>query len=265
MELQTPQEYIARKALCVTLDQTKDEAKTVIRELAPYVGLFKIGPDNPESLSLLIRSQGSHVLWDLQHEPTTDYGVQAAQYGINIMSCHGTLDVAGMRAFRAQIQEGADLYGTPLPTLVAVTILTSVDLHKYVKTFQPKFRKAGTASVLQNDRAHVSEPQQEEFNAIVEEFDMQDIVREEATHLGELARDAGLDGIICRACDVKAVKQSLPDEFIYITPAGGDHMLTPAEAIRAGSNIVIVDKAIMHAPIRTEAAYNILQAIAKEL
>ncbi len=71
--------------------------------------------------------------------------------------------------------------------------------------------------------------------------------------LGRLARDAGLDGVVCSAREALALREAFGPRFCLVTPgvrpAGGDvddqrRVMTPAAAIRAGADYLVVGRPV---------------------
>ena len=87
-----------------------------------------------------------------------------------------------------------------------------------------------------------------------EELKVSGNVEDQVLHLAENARKAGLDGIVCSAADLYAIRDKLPESFMYITPgiqgintpAGADQkrVFSPGNAIRDGATILVVGRAI---------------------
>jgi orotidine-5'-phosphate decarboxylase len=73
--------------------------------------------------------------------------------------------------------------------------------------------------------------------------------------LTELAREAGLDGVVCSGNEVAAAKKSWPDGFFVVPgvrPAGGPagdqkRVMTPRKALDAGASILVVGRPITQA------------------
>jgi len=70
--------------------------------------------------------------------------------------------------------------------------------------------------------------------------------------LAALAREAGLDGVVCSGSEVKAAKKSWPDGF-FVVPglrpadgAAGDQkrVVTPRQALDAGASILVIGRPI---------------------
>jgi orotidine-5'-phosphate decarboxylase len=73
--------------------------------------------------------------------------------------------------------------------------------------------------------------------------------------MADLAREAGLDGIVCSGREVKAAKKAWPDGFFVVPgvrPAeshSGDQkrVVTPADALHSGASIIVIGRAITQA------------------
>jgi orotidine-5'-phosphate decarboxylase len=76
--------------------------------------------------------------------------------------------------------------------------------------------------------------------------------REQVARLAELARAAGLDGIVCSGAEVAAAKAAWPDGFFVvpgIRPPGGDvsdqkRVVTPRQALDDGASILVIGRPI---------------------
>lgn len=88
------------------------------------------------------------------------------------------------------------------------------------------------------------------------------------------ARDAGIDGVICAPTDLAAVREIAPPPFLAVTPgvrpagaALGDQkrVATPADAIRAGADHLVVSRPILSAEDPRSAAHSIVAEIADAL
>ena len=74
--------------------------------------------------------------------------------------------------------------------------------------------------------------------------------------LTELARDAGIDGIVCSGAEVKAAREAWPDGFFVVPgvrPAGSDladqkRVVTPRQALDYGASILVIGRPITGAP-----------------
>src|ERR1700722_3624416 len=91
---------------------------------------------------------------------------------------------------------------------------------------------------------------------------------ENAIRLAALARDAGCAGVVCSAREVRDLKRFFGEDFLTLTPgirpagpAHGDQkrVTTPAEAVAAGSDYIVVGRPIVEAPDPIAAAKAILE------
>jgi orotidine-5'-phosphate decarboxylase len=243
-------ENIARSKVCLPLDglQTLDDVKARIEELHPVVGMFKIGKElftrfGPEVVKL-VQEYGCEVFLDLKYHdiPNTVKGAThaATQLGVYMFNVHASGGTAMMKAAVEGATEARKTYNIRMPKIIGVTVLTSIDQH----TLNTDLRVPGK-------------------------------LEEQVLHLAKLAQQAGLNGIVCSAADLQAIKDKLPPDFLYITPgikgpntaAGSDQkrVFTPQNAIKDGASILVVGRAITAAPDRLKAGREVLADIAEAL
>ena len=74
--------------------------------------------------------------------------------------------------------------------------------------------------------------------------------------LSELAREAGVDGIVCSGAEVAAARQAWPEGFFVVPgvrPQGGEvgdqkRVVTPRQALDDGASILVIGRPITGAP-----------------
>lgn len=252
MEL-TPKQQQARQMVCLPLDGLNSlaELKARVRELSPVVGLFKIGYESytrfgPAAVQA-VHEAGAQVFLDLKYHdiPNTVRGAAAAatQLGVYLFNVHAAGGLAMLEAAVAGAKEAAAKYQVRAPKIIAVTLLTSLD------------------QAILNQQLRVPGS-----------------VEEQVLHYAQLARQAGLAGIVCSATDLGEIRAKLPADFLYVTPgikgpkipAGADQkrVLTPGRALQAGAKILVVGRAITGPPTaeaRIQAGLTILTDLAQEL
>ena len=249
----TEKQKIAREKVCLPLDNinTIEEIKERLNELSPFVGLFKIGKESytrfgPKVVKL-VHEYGSEVFLDLKYHdiPNTVKGAAkaATELGVFMFNIHAS---GGLEMCKAAI-EGATLASKEnnirMPKVIAVTILTSLD-----------------KDILNN------------------ELNIQGEVEDQVLRLAKLANTAKLDGVVCSAADLYAIKDKLPENFLFVTPGikspsgtiGNDQkrVFTPGNAIQDGSSILVIGRAITGhntAKERITAALEVLDDITKTL
>jgi orotidine-5'-phosphate decarboxylase len=91
--------------------------------------------------------------------------------------------------------------------------------------------------------------------------------------LAALAREAGIDGIVCSGAEVRAARDAWPDGFFVVPgvrPAGGDladqkRVVTPRQALDDGASILVIGRPITGAPDPAQAMRDISASLAQEV
>ena len=95
-------------------------------------------------------------------------------------------------------------------------------------------------------------------------------VRDQGLRLAAHARNAGCDGVVASAQEARELRRELGAGFLIVTPgvrpAGGDkddqaRVVTPADAIRAGADYVVVGRPVTQAPSPREAFRKIVDEL----
>ncbi len=156
---------------------------------------------------------------------------QLVRHGTHIVNVHALGGSEMMRAAVQAVQERARELHCFAPQVLAVTVLTSMNA--------ADLRDVGLGGT----------------------------VDEVAMRLARLARDAGCAGVVCAAGEVAAIKSELGSEFLTLTPGirpayaqHGDQkrVMTPGQAVRAGSDYLVVGRPITQAADPLDAARDIL-------
>ena len=87
--------------------------------------------------------------------------------------------------------------------------------------------------------------------------------------LAELAREAGIDGIVCSGAEVKAAREAWPEGFFVVPgvrPAGADvadqkRVVTPAQALDDGASILVIGRPITAASNPGQALRDIAETL----
>ncbi|MCZ4127552.1 orotidine-5'-phosphate decarboxylase [Stutzerimonas balearica] len=224
--------------IIVALDfPSRETALTLADRLDPALCRVKVGKElftrcGPAIVEAL-RHKGFEVFLDLKFHDipnTTAMAVKAAaELGVWMVNVHCS---GGLRMMAACRETLAGVSG-PAPLLIGVTVLTSME---------------------QADLADIGldvEPQQQ------------------VLRLAGLAARAGLDGLVCSAQEAPALKQQFAQLKLVtpgIRPAGSAQddqrrILTPAQAMAAGSDYLVIGRPISQAADPAGA----LAAVAAEL
>jgi len=89
--------------------------------------------------------------------------------------------------------------------------------------------------------------------------------------LADLARESGLDGIVCSGAEIAAVRKQWPDGFFVVPgvrPAGAElgdqkRVVTPAQALADGASILVIGRPITAAPNPARAIMDIAASLAQ--
>lgn len=230
-----------RDRLCVALDGSdRNWILSIARELAPHVGWIKIGLEAFTAFgpSLIKEMTLAHarVFLDIKlHDiPNTVRRAAAncAATGAAMFNVHA----AGGREMLHAAVEGADQGSTDRrPMVLAVTVLTSLD-------------QAATAELgLGSDPGEI------------------------VLRWAQLAQEAGLDGVVASAKEATMIRRACGSDFLIVTPGirpswamSGDQrrVMTPADAMAAGADILVVGRPITGADSPSAAAERIIAELA---
>ncbi len=103
-----------------------------------------------------------------------------------------------------------------------------------------------------------------------EELGILGTVEASVLNYAQLAKKANLAGIVCSPLEVTAIKQVCGTDFLAVTPgvrpAGSGtqdqkRIMTPSEAIRAGSDYLVIGRPILASPDPHGAFMNIVEEI----
>jgi orotidine-5'-phosphate decarboxylase len=219
-----------------------DKATVLADQLAPVVGGFKVGSElftaaGPDFVRGLCRT-GASVFLDLKFHDIPNTVARAVanatRLGVRMLTIHTSGGLAMMQAAETAAQETAHALGFPLPLVLGVTVLTSLD--------------GGT----------------------LEEVGQSGNVGRQVERLAQLAVKAGLRGLVCSPLELVALRQIVPEDMQLVTPgirpAGGalndqKRTLSAREAIEAGANWLVIGRPICAANRPRGAAETILSSL----
>lgn len=224
-----------RDRLIVGLDvPTLKQAEQAVRDLEGVVSFYKIG-------------------YQLAFAGGLDFARELASGGINVFLDMKLLDIDNTVA-----------KGVENVVKMGVSMLT---LHAYPKTMKAAVAAAkGSKLCLLAVTVLTSMDEQDVIDAGYE-YDPHTLVLRRS----EQALNAGMGGIVCSAGEASAVRRIVGPHMAVVTPgirpAGSDHgdqkrVMTPADAIRAGSSHLVVGRPIIGAADKRAAAQAILDEMA---
>ena len=230
--------------LIVALDVDNwERARYLVSLLAGVVGGFKVGfrlfyQVGPETLTYL-RGTGREVFADLKlHDlPTTVAGgIRAlAKHGATMINVHAAGGKTMMQAAREAAEQAAAAGSMPRPKVLAVTVLTSID-----------------DRILRHELG-VPEP-----------------VSERVVRWACLAKECGLDGVVASPREASEVRRACGPDFLIVTPGirpsgmpaeDQRRVMTPAAAVRAGADYIIMGRPIITAPDPRRAVEEVIASL----
>lgn len=244
---------MSKEKIIVALDvPTATEAQEIINELKDDVGAFKIG------LQLFVAAgadfvrktveAGNKIFLDLKfHDiPNTVAGasIEAARLGVWMFNVHAAGGSEMMRRAAFEVREVCTKENLHTPKMIAVTVLTS--------STDETLHETGIASTAE----------------------------EQVLNLAKLTADCGLDGIVASPQEIRKVRALVNDEnFLIVTPGVRNRetteknsdsddqkrTLSAAEALRAGSDYLVIGRPITKSGNRITAVREILSDIEGKL
>jgi orotidine-5'-phosphate decarboxylase len=181
-----------------------------------------------------LRNRGFNVFLDLKLHDIPNTVAGAVRSATQAGASLLTIHAAGGPAMMAAAAEAAAA-APDSPRLLAVTVLTSMDTHELAAI--------GVASSP----------------------------AEQVLRLARLAKQAGIDGLVCSAEEVGTLRAELGAETLLvipgIRPSGSDigdqkRIATPRQAIERGASMLVVGRPITRAADPAQAAKSILEEIA---
>jgi orotidine-5'-phosphate decarboxylase len=242
-QTQAADKVSAKDRLIVALDVgTADEARRLFASLRDSAGMFKVGSRlftsaGPQFVREIV-SAGARVFLDLKfHDiPNTVAAAsrEAVRLGVALFNVHAAGGCEMMRRAAEATHEEAARLGVAKPALIAVTVLTSMD-----------------AGVLAETGVEAAS------------------VEAQVRRLARLSDASGLDGVVASPHEIAPVRESVPRaRFLVVTPgvrpAEAAHddqkrVTSPAEAVRAGADYIVVGRAILNAPDPARAAAEVVR------
>lgn len=213
------------------------EALSLCQRLEPESCKLKVGKElftreGPDLIEKLIK-MGFDIFLDLKYHdiPNTVASAcrVAADLGVWMLNVHAS----GGRTMMEAASEAIDKSSNK-PLLIGVTVLTSMS---------------------EED---------------IREIAITNPVKDQVLLLAKLAKSSGLDGVVCSAKEAKELSHELGKNFCLVTPGirpadssknDQKRIMTPAEAITAGSHYLVIGRPITQADDPLVA----LEAINKEI
>ncbi len=234
---------LPRDRILVALD-TPDlaRAKALATALSGLVGGLKIGKEffaahGPQGVREVAGSQALFLDLKFHDIPNTVAGALRAAVDLEplIVNVHTSGGQAMMAAAAEAVRDAAAARGIQRPRLIGVTVLTSLD------------------------------------DADLDAIGQRGPAADQVLRLARLARDSGLDGVVCSPREIAGLRETLGPDFLLVVPgirpdwaAKGDQkrVTTPIEALAAGADYLVIGRPITGAEDPAAAARRIAEELA---
>ena len=183
-----------------------------------------------------LQEQNKQVFLDLKlHDipNTVAHGVSSlTRLGANLITMHGQGGPVMMKAAVQAARETAEQLGVERAKLLAITVLTSFDDEAWTST-------GGQLPIS-----------------------------DQVIRLAKLAKECGMDGVVCSALEAKMIREACGDDFLIVTPgirpsfaATNDQkrIATPASALQDGASRLVIGRPITQAENPREAVRLIIE------
>lgn len=229
-----------RERLIVALDLDDLELATeLVQSLAQEVGMFKIGKQlfthaGPQAVRL-IQDLGGEIFLDLKfHDiPNTvaKAAIEATRLGVKMFNVHASGSLEMMRLTVKEVERVSRQQKLRRPIMLGVTVLTSL----------------GQEDLLRLGVEHK--------------------IADQVVRLALLTKEAGMDGVVASPHEVADIRQACGQRFVIVTPGirpadsqrnDQQRVTTPADAVRAGVDYIVVGRPILEAQNPVMAARGII-------
>jgi len=247
--------------LIVALDKdTLEDAERFVNILYPTVKLFKIGSQlftayGPEAVKK-IGEKGARVFLDLKFKDIKKTVYSAVTSGTGL-TC----------TFVSHMTEGGneDIKNAVQYPVFMMTVHTG-DAEKEM------LQEAVKGASDKAKKLRIEKPLIVGVTVLTDVSKIEDTVNE-VLKRARIAKEAGLDGVVCSVWEAEAIRENFGEDFIIVTPGirptgtdSGDQkrFATPAEAKKAGANFIVVGRPVLEAKDPLKLVQGILQEISGE-
>jgi len=238
----------SKDQIILALDvDTEEEALSLANRLSGHVGAFKVSLRlfsiaGPQIVGRLQEMGQVFIDLKLHDIPSTvaAAGRALTRLGCSMLTAHAAGGTVMLRELANAVSEESRKTSKPAPTVLAVTVLTSI-----------------------NQR-------QLEEDMLISNM----LVRDAAMRFASRAQSAGVGGVICSASEIAAVRATCGQDFKIVTSGirptwyGSNdqkRINTPYEAIKRGADYVVIGRPITRAPHPVAAAHAIAEEIESAL
>jgi len=202
----------------------KNQALALSEQLDPKRCRLKIGKEmytrfGPDLVKQL-QSSGFDIFLDLKFHDIPNTVAKACAAAADLGVWMVNLHTSGGRKMMQAAADALQPYGDSAPLLTGVTVLTSMSLEE------------------------------------MHETGVEGTIEQRVLNLAKLAKDSGLDGVVCSALEAERLRTEIGNDFKLVTPgirpAGSDkgdqhRIMTPVDALNAGSDYLVIGRPVTQA------------------
>lgn len=233
----------AQKVIFALDVPTLEEARRFVNLLKGRTGFFKVGLElytafGKEAVRA-VQQEGGRVFLDLKFHDIPNTVSRAAEeavkLGVDMLNLHASGGAEMMRETAERCRKVAQRMNRKPPILLAVTVLTSMD------------------------------------DENLREIGMIGPVEERVASLADLARKAGMDGVVASPREIASIRGRCGRDFFIVTPGirpafegvrdDQKRVMTAGEAISAGADYIVVGRPVRLAPDPAAAMDKVLEEI----
>lgn len=235
----------AKDRIILALDvDSRREALNLVKELAPYVGMFKVGMQLYNSTGPAIVSAindcGGRVFVDLKFHDIPNTVASAGRVMTRLNCAMFNIHAAGgrdmMKALSREVQLEAERLGVAVPITLAVTVLTSIG------------------------------QQDLERDMLISGLSVEQVVVKWAL----AAKECGISGVVCSPHEIAAIRSACGADFKIVSPGirpawseanDQKRITTPAQAVELGADYIVIGRPITAAVDKVAAAQMIIDEL----
>ncbi|MBD3882689.1 orotidine-5'-phosphate decarboxylase [Phormidium tenue FACHB-886] len=216
--------------IIVPLDVPTEAQAIALLDRLPQVSFWKVGLElfvsAGSGILKTLKQRQKKIFLDLKfHDiPNTMAGAcrAAATYGVDLVTVHTAAGKAALQSAQAAAEAGATAAGLPTPSLIAVTLLTSINSRSLAFELKVPLE--------------------------LDDYTLQ---------MALLAQESGLSGVVCSPQEAAQLRDTCGKSFLLVCPgvrpswaAAGDQArsLSPKAALQAGADYLVIGRPITAAP-----------------
>src|SRR4030042_5799083 len=238
---------MSEQKLIVSLDLSDlGKIKNLVNQLKGIIEIFKVGaiPFTYFGTEIVrwLKDNDCRVMLDLKYHDIPNTVARACEgameLGVDMLTIHTSGGFSMLEEAVKATLVTADIKKIDRPRFLGVPVLTSID-EAYFKDLFGDIKRS---------------------------------LEEQVVFFAQLARSAGLDGVVASPNEIEAIRKACGDELLIVTPGirvqeevieadDQARVMTPRAAFEAGANFIVIGRPIVRAKDPVAAAEKILKAI----